>query len=59
MLALGATIPSTESGNAESDREALIEETLEIAEVAEISAASFRKVPGSGLMINDIVALLR
>ena len=53
VLSLGGTISSTETGGngVEPTRtgEALVEDVPEISQVAEVSAESFRQVPGSEL----------
>jgi L-asparaginase len=62
VLSLGGTISSTQTeggpGVAPSlTGEALVEDVPEIAEVAEVSAQSFRQVPGSELMLEDLIEL--
>jgi L-asparaginase len=62
VLSLGGTISSTQteggSGVAPSlTGEALVEDVPEISEVAEISAESFRQVPGSELTLEDLIEL--
>ena len=61
VLSLGGTISSTKSqGPGVTPKltgEELVEAVPEIAGVAEVSAASFRRVPGSELTIDDVVAL--
>ena len=62
VLSLGGTISSTQtkggSGVAPSlTGEALVEDVPEIAEVAEVSAQSFRQVPGSELTLEDLIEL--
>ncbi len=62
VLSLGGTISSTQteggSGVAPSlTGEALVEDVPEISEVAEISAESFRQVPGSELTLEDMIEL--
>jgi L-asparaginase len=62
VLSLGGTISSTQ---AEGDSgvtptltgEALVEDVPEIAEVAEVSATSFRQMPGSELTLEDLIEL--
>jgi L-asparaginase len=60
VLSLGGTISSTQtegdSGVAPSlTGEALVEDVPEIAKVAEVSATSFRQVPGSELTLEDLI----
>ncbi len=62
VLSLGGTISSTQteggSGVAPSlTGEALVEDVPEISEVAEVSADSFRQVPGSELTLEDLIEL--
>jgi L-asparaginase len=62
VLSLGGTISSTQTegglGVAPSlTGEALVEDVPEISEVAEVSADSFRQVPGSELVLEDLVEL--
>jgi L-asparaginase len=62
VLSLGGTISSTQaednSGVAPSlTGEDLVENVPEISEVAEVSAASFRQVPGSELTLEDLIEL--
>ena len=61
VLSLGGTISSTKaSGPGVTPTltgEDLVEAVPELAGVAEVSAASFRRVPGSELTIDDVVAL--
>jgi L-asparaginase len=62
VLSLGGTISSTQaeggSGVAPSlTGEALVEDVPEISEVAEVSANSFRQVPGSELVLEDLIEL--
>lgn len=62
VLSLGGTISSTQteggSGVAPSlTGEALVEDVPEISEVAEVSADSFRQVPGSELTMEDLIEL--
>jgi L-asparaginase len=62
VLSLGGTISSTQaeggSGVAPSlTGEALVEDVPEISEVAEVSAESFRQVPGSELVLEDLIEL--
>jgi L-asparaginase len=62
VLSLGGTISSTQteggSGVAPSlTSEALVEDVPEISEVAEVSAESFRQVPGSELTLEDLIEL--
>ena len=63
VLSLGGTISSTETGGngvaPTLTGEALVEDVPEISQVAEVSAESFRQVPGSELTLNDIVELSR
>ena len=62
VLSLGGTISSTQtecgSGVAPSlTGDALVEDVPEISEVAEVSAESFRQVPGSELTLEDLIEL--
>ena len=62
VLSLGGTISSTQTeggpGVAPSlTGEALVEDVPEISEVAEVSAESFRQVPGSELTLEDLIEL--
>lgn len=61
VLSLGGTISSTETGGGgvapSLTGEALVEDVPEIAEIAEVSAESFRQVPGSELNFDDLVEL--
>ncbi len=62
VLSLGGTISSTQteggSGVAPSlTGEALVEDVPEISEVAEVTAESFRQVPGSELTLEDLIEL--
>jgi L-asparaginase len=61
VLSLGGTISSTETGGNGVEPtltgEALVEDVPEISQVAEVSAESFRQVPGSELTLNDIIEL--
>ena len=62
VLSLGGTISSTQteggSGVAPSlTGEALVEDVPEISEVAEVSAQSFRQMPGSELTLEDLIEL--
>jgi L-asparaginase len=62
VLSLGGTISSTQaeggSGVAPSlTGEALVEDVPEISEVAQVSADSFRQVPGSELVLGDLIEL--
>ena len=61
VLSLGGTISSTKAaGPGVTPRltgEELVAAVPEIAEVAEVSAASFRQIPGSELGVDDVVAL--
>lgn len=61
VLSLGGTISSTRSGGPgvapKLTGEELVEAVPELAGVAEVSAASFRRVPGSELTVDDVVAL--
>ena len=61
VLSLGGTISSTDAGGSGVEPtltgEALVEDVPEIAEVAEVSAKSFRQVPGSELALDDLIEL--
>ncbi len=62
VFSLGGTISSTETGGGGGATptltgEALVEDVPEIAEVAEVSATSFRQVPGSELTLDDLIEL--
>ena len=62
VLSLGGTISSTqaEGGSGVTPTltgEALVEDVPEIAEVAEVSATSFRQLPGSELTLEDLIEL--
>src|SRR3954447_4854818 len=62
VLSLGGTISSTqaEGGSRVTPTltgEALVEDVPEIAEVAEVSATSFRQGPGSELTLKDLIEL--
>ncbi len=61
VLSLGGTISSTESGDSGATPtltgEALVEDVPQISEVAEVSAESFRQVPGSELTLDDLIEL--
>jgi len=62
VLSLGGTISSTQteggSGVAPSlTGEALVEDVPEISKVAQVSADSFRQVPGSELVLEDLIEL--
>ena len=62
VLSLGGTISSTQteggSGVAPSlTGEALVGDVPEISEVAEVTADSFRQVPGSELVLEDLIEL--
>jgi L-asparaginase len=62
VLSLGGTISSTqaEGGSGVTPTltgEALVEDVPEIAEVAEVSATSFRQMPGSELTLEDLIEL--
>ncbi len=62
VLSLGGTISSTDSSGGPGvtptlTSEALVEDIPEISEVAEVSAESFRQVPGSELTLDDLVGL--
>jgi L-asparaginase len=61
VLSLGGTISSTDAGGSGVEPtltgEALVEDVPEIAEVAEVSAKSFRQVPGSELTLDDLIEL--
>ncbi len=62
VLSLGGTISSTNTGGGPGvvptlTGEALVEDVPQIAEVAEVSAASFRQVASSELTVDDLVGL--
>ena len=62
VLSLGGTISSTDTGDGSGvapslSGEDLVEDVPEISEVAEVSADSFRQVPGSELTLDDLVEL--
>jgi L-asparaginase len=62
VLSLGGTISSTQTGGGSGvapslTGEALVEDVPEISEVAEVSAESFRQVPGSELTLEDLIEL--
>ncbi len=61
VFSLGGTISATETGGSGVEPtltgEALVEDVPEIAEVAEVSADSFRQIPGSELTLDDLVEL--
>ena len=62
VLSLGGTISSTDTGDRNGvapslSGEELVEDVPEISEVAEVSATSFRQVPGSELTIDDLAEL--
>ena len=61
VLSLGGTISSTSAGGSgvvpTLTGEALVEDVPQIAEVAEVSAASFRQVASSELTVDDLVEL--
>jgi L-asparaginase len=61
VFSLGGTISATETGGSGVEPtltgEALVEDVPEITEVAEVSADSFRQVPGSELTLDDLVEL--
>ena len=61
VLSLGGTISSTDTGGPgvtpTLTGEALVEDVPEIADVAEVSAESFRQVPGSELTLDDLIEL--
>jgi L-asparaginase len=62
VLSLGGTISSTNTGGGRGvvptlTGEALVEDVPQIAEVAEVSAASFRQVASSELTVDDLVEL--
>jgi L-asparaginase len=61
VLSLGGTISATETGGSGVEPtltgEALVEDVPEISEVADVSADSFRQVPGSELTLDDLVEL--
>lgn len=61
VLSLGGTISSTASGASgvtpTLTGEALIEDIPKISDIAEVSAESFRQVPGSELTLDDLIQL--
>lgn len=62
VLSLGGTISSTQTEGGSGvtpalSGEALVEDVPEIAEIAEVSATSFRQVPGSELTLEDLIAV--
>ena len=61
VLSLGGTISATQRGGSGVEPsltgEALVEDVPEIAKVAEVSAESFRQVPGSELALDDLIEL--
>jgi L-asparaginase len=61
VLSLGGTISSTDTGRGgvapSLTGEALVEDVPEISEVAKVSADSFRQVPGSELVLEDLIEL--
>lgn len=62
VLSLGGTISSTDTGDGDGvapslTGEALVEDVPEISEVAEVSAESFRQVPGSELSLDGLIEL--
>nr|MDQ3833925.1 asparaginase domain-containing protein [Actinomycetota bacterium] len=61
VYSLGGTISATQMGGSGVEPsltgEALVEDVPEIAEVAEVSAESFRQVPGSELTLDDLIEL--
>ena len=62
VLSLGGTISSTNTGGGPGvvptlSGEALVEDVPQMAEVAEVSAASFRQVASSELTVDDLVEL--
>jgi L-asparaginase len=61
VLSLGGTISSTDTGGSgvapSLTGEDLVEDVPEISEVAEVSAESFRQVPGSELTLDDLIEL--
>lgn len=61
VLSLGGTISSTDTGGngvaPSLSGEDLVEDVPEIADVAEVSAESFRQIPGSELTLDDLVEL--
>ncbi len=61
VLSLGGTISATETGGSGVEPtltgEALVEDVPEISQVADVSADSFRQVPGSELMLDDLIGL--
>ena len=62
VYSLGGTISATQMGGSGVEPsltgEALVEDVPEIAEVAEVSAESFRQVPGSELTLDDLIELV-
>lgn len=61
VLSLGGTISSTETGGSGAEPtltgEALVEDVPQISEIADVSAESFRQVPGMELTLDDLVEL--
>ena len=61
VYSLGGTISATQMGGSGVEPsltgEALVEDVPEIAKVAEVSAESFRQVPGSELTLDDLIEL--
>lgn len=61
VYSLGGTISATQTGGSGVEPsltgEALVEDVPEIAEVAEVTAESFRQVPGSELALDDLIEL--
>jgi L-asparaginase len=62
VLSLGGTISSTDMGDGDGvapslSGEDLVEDVPEISEVAEVAADSFRQVPGSELILDDLIEL--
>jgi L-asparaginase len=62
VLSLGGTISSTDMGDGDGvapslSGEDLVEDVPEISEVAEVAAGSFRQVPGSELILDDLIEL--
>ncbi len=61
VYSLGGTISATQTGGPGVEPsltgEALVEDVPEIANVAEVSAESFRQLPGSELALDDLIQL--
>ena len=61
VLSLGGTISSTSAGGAgvvpTLTGESLVEDVPQIAEIADVSAASFRQVASSELTVDDLTEL--